>query len=219
MKFAELPAAVIGGLGERLAAKALRREGAGVIASFKYSANDNEAPAIEFHESRVAIPDLDVSRNGKRFWLEIKTYKAPAFNRAHRCEVHGIPVRLYDGYVAVEKNTGSPVFLGVLQLNDGLLVISDQPISQTTPRMACQCGCESVPAQCEYRRKWGNSYPQWYFRRDTFTAYLKLSGDEFEKIRIEHQKVSHALRKHGLERETSAQPSLFDLMSPKAGLH
>ncbi len=204
MRFRDLPAAQIGQLGEQLAHRLLRNLGAGVIASFKFSGeNDNEAPAIEFHEKRIVLPDFDVSMRGKRFWLELKTYKGPQWNRSYRCQVHGVPVRLFDQYCADEKETGTPVFLGVLEVDSGLLLVSSVPVSQLTPRYPCLCGCESEAAQCEYRSKWGSSYPQYYFRRDAFQQWHQLEGEALARLQRTHAKVAHAIRRHGPDREKS----------------
>lgn len=195
--FRDLPAATIGRLGEQLVQRLLRSLGAGVIASFKFSGeNDNEAPAIEFHDRRVVLPDFDVSMRGRRFWLELKTYKEPQYNRAHRCMVHGVPTRLVTQYEADEKETGTPVYLGVLEVDSGSLLVSDAPISQVQPRYTCLCGCENAEEECDYRRKWGTSYPQWYFRRDSLREWSRLEGEALIRLQREHGRVSHALRRH-----------------------
>lgn len=208
MKFRDLPAAQIGRLGEQLSVALLRRLGAGVVASFKFSGeNDNEAPAIEFHDKRIVIPDADVSMRGRRFWLELKTYKEPQWNRAHRCMVHGVPIRLVEEYEQSERETATPVFLGVLEVSSGSLLVSNTPISQIA-RYACQCGCNGDSSLCGYREQWGNSYPQWYFRRDAFTEWHKLQGAELARLQAEHEKVSHAIRRHGSNRERAVRGPL-----------
>lgn len=209
-RFSDLPAAVIGGLGERLAASALRRDGAGVIASFKFSGeHGDEAPALEMHGERATLPDLDVSKMGRRFWLEIKTYAKPVWNQVHGCLVHGIPKRLFDHYTRVERETGSAVFLGVLQLSDGLFVVSDRPISQTTQRYACSCSGCKADARCKAGPP--AMYPQLYFRRDAFTAWFKIEGDAITQLRTEHTRLikpGHIEQRHGLKR-VPVQGSLF----------
>lgn len=194
--FRNLPSTIIGRLGEQLGQRLLRQLGAGVIASFKFSGeNDNEAPALEFHNERVTLPDYDVSLKGRRFWLELKTYKEPQWNRAHRCMVHGVPTRLIEQYERSEKETGTPVYLGVLEVSSGALLVSEEPISKIEPRYTCLCGCENRDEECDYRRKWGKGYPQWYFRRDSFREWSRLEGDALAKLQAEHGRLGHALRK------------------------
>lgn len=199
MKFKDLPAAQFGRYGEKIFARMLRNLGAGVIATFKFSGeNDNEAPAIELHDKRITLADLDVSMRGRTFSVEVKTYKEPQTNRHHRCLVHGVPVRLFDEYVASEAERGIPVHLGILEVSSGALLVSEESISKIGPRYACDChnGCESVrPGECEFRKKWGNSYPQWYFRRDSFCEWARLEGEDLKKLQDAHERVSHALKK------------------------
>lgn len=198
-KFRDLPAAQFGRYGETIAARLLRNGGYGVIATFKFSGeNDNEAPAIEFHDKRITLADLDVSLRGRTFSVEIKTYGEPAWNTTHRCKVHGIPVRLFGEYVDSEMERGIPVHLGVLEVNSGVLLVSNDPISSMTPRYPCGCHnlCESVRlSECEYRQKWGNSYPQWYFRRDSFREWHRLDGNGLKKLQAEHARVRGSLKK------------------------
>lgn len=199
MKFRELPAAQFGRYGETIAARMLRNLGAGVIATFKFSGeNDNEAPAIELSEKRIVLADLDVSLRGRTISVEIKTYAEPQFNRSHHCLVHGIPTRLFDEYCASERERGIPVHLGVLEVSSGSLIVSDEPISKMSPRYACQCEnqCESVrPGECAFRAKWGSSYPQWYFRRDSFREWHRLEGDALKALQAEHARIASSIKR------------------------
>lgn len=198
MKFRDLPSAQFGRYGETIAARLLRNLGAGVIATFKFSGeNDNEAPAIELSNKRIVLADLDVSMRGRTLSIEIKTYKEPQWNRAHRCLVHGIPLRLVDEYINAERERGIPIHIGVLEVDSGSLLVSDDPISKIAPKYACLCGCDNDVAKCDYRRKWGNSHPQWYLRRDTFREWHKLVGDDLKKLQAEHERVAHVMKRHG----------------------
>lgn len=210
MKFRDLPSAKLGRIGEQMVDRLLRAAGAGVIASFKFSGeNDNEAPAIEFQDERITLPDFDVFMAGKHTRIELKTYKEPQWNRAHRCLVHGIPTRLYEQYVEGERRTGVPAHLGILEVSSGSLLVSDEPISKIEPKYTCLCGCESVTEECDYRKKWGTGYPQWYFRRDRFTEWARLTGDDLARLQREHERVSHALRRHGDKRESAPRGALM----------
>lgn len=205
MKFSELPAAQFGRYGETIVSKLLRNLGAGVIATFKFSGeNDNEAPAIEFHEKRITLADLDVALRGRTFSLEVKTYAEPQFNRTYNCLVHGIPARLFDEYIAAERERGIPVHLGVLEVSTGALLVSRDPISSMTPRYPCLCGCRSVDAEtCRFRKEWrSTSYPQWYFRRDSFEQWHQLDGAALEQLQREHSKVAPRISKKPHHRPT-----------------
>ena len=120
----------MGRLGEIVASREFKRDGFGVIASFKFSGeSDDEAPAIDIEDRREIVPDLDLCKQGQRFWVEVKTYAEPAWNRRYGCRVHGILVRHFDNYVAVEERTGSSVFLAINELDSGLLIMSSKPRS------------------------------------------------------------------------------------------
>jgi hypothetical protein len=218
VKFRELPTAIIGRLGELAAAREFRRDGAGVIASFKYSGeNDNEAPALELEDCREILPDLDVCKRGQRCWIEIKTYSHAEYNRTYRCTVHGISTRHYDNYVAVEERTGSAVYLAINELDTGLLIVTNRPLSQMQ-KYPCLCGCKSQPALCRVRRSKGNNYPQWYFDRDTFTARYRFDDKTIQHLRGERDRLlkpSHVLQRHGSERRVYAQ-GLLSFEQPTA---
>ncbi|MGE0206102.1 MAG: hypothetical protein AB7E70_19670 [Hyphomicrobiaceae bacterium] len=196
MKFRDLPAAQFGRYGETIVSKLLRNLGAGVIATFKFSGeNDNEAPSIEFHEKRITLADLDVSMRGKTFSLEVKTYAAPEMNRTYGSLVHGIPVRLFDEYVSQENERGIPVHLGILEVSSGELLVSREPISSLVPRYPCLCGCRSADVSaCKIRKdRRDNRYPQWYFRHDSFAKWHQLDAKELEQLQREHSKVAPTL--------------------------
>lgn len=196
-RFKDLPAAQIGLYGEKIVGQLLRAAGAGVIATLKYSGeNDNEAPALEFEDKRITIADFDVSMKGRTFSLEAKTYKEPAWNKDHRCKVHGVPVRKVREYCAQEVERGIPVHLGVLEVDSGCFLVSNDPISKISPRYSCGCEACKIGETCEYKLRWGNDYPQVYFRRDSFREWSRLEGDALAKLQREHNRVGHAIRKH-----------------------
>lgn len=187
MKFREYPSTVVGQLGEKIVAREYRRDGWGVIASFKFSGeNDNEAPAIEIDDGeREITPDLDVSKGGKRVWIEVKTHAIAAQNRKLGVGTHGVPVRLYDNYVAVEKRSGNPVFLAVVQLDTKEILVSRLPLSQMMNHR-CQCGCESRGIKPCSAGPPGR-YPQWYFRKDDFELLGHVDNKAFKILDEKHR--------------------------------
>lgn len=230
-KFRELPAAIVGQLGEQIVARDYRRDGWGVIASYKFSGqNDNEAPAIELEEGEKEItPDLDLSKGGQRIWVEVKTHETAPRNETlsqrlgHDVFVHGIPVRKFDNYVACEQRTGSAVYLAVVQLDTREILVSPVPISQL-PRSHCLCGCRSRSKErCTARwhrcadckslgracRAHANLYPQWYFDKALFQVRGHIDDRTFTILDEKHralkadieEKIAHVWRRHGSSRE------------------
>lgn len=220
-KFRDLPSTVVGQLGELIVAREYRRDGWGVIASYKFSgANDDEAPAIEIDDGAHEItPDLDVSKGGKRIWIEVKTHAIAAKNKKLSTEqrrdvfLHGVPVRLFDNYVAVEERSGNPVFLAIVQLDTREILISPKPLSQMF-KIGCMCGCRSVNAQrCTAGAP--SKYPQWYWDKTDFEVRGHVDDKTFKLLDEKHRafKDGHAIRRHGIERE-SHKLGIFDSRQP-----
>lgn len=234
MKFRDLPSAIVGTIGEQIVAREYRRIGWGVIASFKFSgANDNEAPAIEFEEEgREITPDLDLSKGGKRIWLEVKTYGRAAKNErlsriaGHDVYVHGVPVRKFENYVACEQRTGSDVFLSIVEIETREILVTPRPLSQLT-RSRCSCsGCRSndrcagyvrtCPACCSAKTMCRNHfgmYPQFYWDRTQFEIIGRVDDGSFTVLQNKYDRHvdaisnGHAWRKHALNE--NAQPRVF----------
>lgn len=198
---------IVGQLGEKAAAREFKRDRMSVIASCEFSGkNDNHAPVLEFERHNLTLPDLDVSGRGKRCWFEVKTYDAPQLFRVHGCYVHGIPVRLFDHYVNVERETGSEVYLAIVEVATSEMLVGSVPLSQMS-KYPCLCrgGCRSVDRDKHTASNDnGIREPQWYFDRDDFETRYQIDKRTIEQIR---SKRGHALRRHGLDRETVASPA------------
>lgn len=211
MKFRNLPAAQFGRLGEIVAARQFRRADHGLIATYKYSGEtDDEAPAIEVVDGlKEIVPDFDLCKEGDRIWVEVKTYGTSPINRMLGCRTHGISVRLYDNYLAVEARSGSPVYLAVLEIDSGLLLLSAMPISEMR-KHECQCGCHGLASR--HTDTGGVRGPQWYFERDHFLVQAQIEEREAEWLRHEHARLiapSHAIQRHGPATVEPAQLSMF----------
>lgn len=233
-RFRDLPAAVFGRLGEQIVARRYQRDGWGILASFKFSGeNDNEAPAIEIDDGeREITPDLDASKGGRRIWIEVKAYARAAQNdtltrrAGHVVKVHGLPVRLMNNYRAVEARSGNPVYLAIVELDTRRILVSPSPITEMTPH-SCLCGCGSLrPERCRIRQARGNQYPQWYWERDRFDEIGVVSEHEFRLLEIAHrrlpapapiERVPHALRRHDPARAEKPIQSAFSFDTPKRG--
>ena len=166
---------VFGRLGEQFISQWLKRKGYGVIPSYAYSGKDgNKAPKLLFQREEFVVPDLDVCKLGKRFWLEIKTYGYAPENRNHGCLVHGIPGRLYGDYLDVGAKSGCPVHLGVLELcSRSFLTIA----LETARTILCTCpACRTNPRGCIGPMKQGVYFDRRSFRVQTVFDPSELNG-------------------------------------------
>lgn len=111
--------------GERLVAGVLKRRGCFIVPSYDYSGEDgNKAPKMEGEFAGYVIPDLDVARDGDRYWVEVKTKWTATLHRKSGTVEHGISLRHLDHYRKVQTITGAPVFLAVFEERDGIILIA-----------------------------------------------------------------------------------------------
>jgi hypothetical protein len=122
--------------GEKLVARWLSRWGYFWVPSYDYTGtNGDKAPRLFGFAERFPIPDLDVCKDGRRFWFEIKTKGKPTPTRITGTIDHGIDTRLIDAYQKVQKHTGCPVWIGIYEENSGDLLVAlldDLPLRQGT---------------------------------------------------------------------------------------
>jgi hypothetical protein len=122
--FHDRPAAKVGRKAEHLVASFLRSLGWYVLHSYGYDEGDDKPPLLTTKSKSLIIPDLDISKDGHRYWLEVK-YKAKAtFHRVSGVWEHGINLRQYLHYQQVEAITGCAVFLSVVENSSGRLLVS-----------------------------------------------------------------------------------------------
>ena len=72
----------------------------------KYLYVEKGAPSLIGMEFKYSVPDLDVSCNGRRFWVETKRKQLRNFYPDT-----GFSKRLFEHYTHVQKITGSPVYV------------------------------------------------------------------------------------------------------------
>jgi hypothetical protein len=102
--------------GELFVADQLRAAGWHVIPSYDYSGEDDHPPRMLGPQAAAYIlPDLDVCRSGARRWAEVKTKAAPSMGRLSGELEHGIPLRHFEHYQAVERESGCPVYLFIYE--------------------------------------------------------------------------------------------------------
>jgi hypothetical protein len=111
--------------GELLVARELMRRGWHIIPSYDYSgAEGNKAPRIEGLRDCHVLPDLDVCRAGKRVWIEVKTKSAASRGRISGELEHGITLHHWQAYRAVERETGSAVWLAIWERDTGQVLVA-----------------------------------------------------------------------------------------------
>jgi hypothetical protein len=147
--------------GELLVAKMLQDKGWFVIPSYDYSGEDNnKAPKLQGLSACYVIPDLDISKDGRRMWAEVKTKSEPTFTRITQRYEHGIPRRHYLHYLKVQEVTGCDVWLFIYEESSGEVL------------------CGAINALSECRRE----YDGWkmsnggmvFFPRDAFKVWATL---------------------------------------------
>ena len=74
--------------------------------------------------NNLVLPDLDVSKSGKRLWVEVKHYTNTPFNRKFGIYVHGIKKRHYEHYLKVQKETGNIIYLFISEIKNNCLLYS-----------------------------------------------------------------------------------------------
>lgn len=109
--------------GEQIVARWLQERGWHIVPSYDYSGQlGDKAPRLQGAHVGYVIPDLDVAKDGMRFWAEVKLKKFPTLHRNTNTLEHGISLRLYKNYLRVQSITGTPVGVFVLEEADGFLL-------------------------------------------------------------------------------------------------
>ena len=95
------------------------RYGCHVVPVYDYNAGD-KAPRLQGAYDGYAVPDLDVSKNGARSWVEVKAKSnAGSPTRLTGQVEHGFSWRLFQQYRTVQQITGTPVFIIILETQTG----------------------------------------------------------------------------------------------------
>lgn len=147
--FAE--AFTFGRTGEQDVARVLQANGWYIVPSYDYSGTDrSKAPRLQGSLKSYVIPDLDVSREGERVWVEVKTKTEASFTRITGRLEHGIPKRHAEDYLRVQEITGCRVFLVIVERSTGDYL------------------CASIDRLMESARVSDLEGPMVYFARDSF---------------------------------------------------
>lgn len=112
-----------GRAGEQIVAPWLMERGWFVIPSYDYAGEGGDKPPrLQGLPASHPVPDLDISRDGKRRWVEVKTKTDSVEWRITGELRHGIEYRLFKHYVTVERITGSECWLAILEESTGDLL-------------------------------------------------------------------------------------------------
>lgn len=120
--------------GERVVEQWLQSIGFACLPAYDFS--ERGAPSLRRGTWQHSVPDILGASAGKSFWFEVKTHATAAINRRRGVAVHGVRKRLWEGYQAVAKETGIPVFVLVLEVDTGALLVANVDQIVTWP---CEC--------------------------------------------------------------------------------
>lgn len=187
-----------GRMGERMILGEYQRHGWGVIPSYDYSGQgDNKAPKLAFAHRGLPVPDGDICKDGVRVWIEVKTFYHSPWNRSHKSWRHGIKRRLRDAYLEVQRETGAPVYLCVLEVCSGVALVARLDRIEWHP---CQCrpNCESP--WCAV-----------YFERHRMQLLRHFSNEEMVEIRAAWGEAPPSFRK---DAQDGNAPGPIDTFGP-----
>jgi len=130
--FTKRPEFLKGRAAEQRVARWLQEFGFFIIPSYDYSGADgNKAPRLQGLTAGHAVPDLDVSKDGHRKWVEVK-FKTRAnpwrsrkpWGRPNTPE-HGIDYSNYLDYLKVKRITGDEVWIAIYEESTGFLLMAE----------------------------------------------------------------------------------------------
>jgi hypothetical protein len=137
----------------------LKKRGNYVIPSYDYSGEENDkAPKLQGALSEYVIPDLDVSKDGERRWVEVKSKTGAVLHRNSGDYVHGIPKRHYQSYLKVSKITGCEIWIVICEENTGDVLVAN---------------LNSLPIHHEYDGPKMSKGGMIFFNRNSFTLLTK----------------------------------------------
>ena len=118
------------------------KKGYHVIRSYDYTGEENnKSPKMFSLFKNHVLPDLDISKEKKRVWVEVKHYTYAPLNKKLNKYVHGIKKRHYNDYLKIEEITGNIVFLFIKERQSNNILYEKLNKLKSYP---CQCGnCDS----------------------------------------------------------------------------
>ncbi len=176
-------ALALGRLGEELVVDWLQGRAWGVNPCYAYSnaGGMQKAPRLQFSEHGFVLPDLDACRSGVRCWVEVKTYTHAPWNERHKAAVHGIERRLLDQYMEVQRESGTAVYLLVLEIDSAVLLAARMV---TVEQEGWPCQCRGCAATRPCRAKWANALRAGvYLARGRFRTLHTFAAVDMAEIR------------------------------------
>jgi hypothetical protein len=79
----------------------------------------NEAPCLRRFVERHVLPDLQAWRAGRGLWIEVKWKDSPDYYQKAGEYRHGVDLPKWDAYLEVERETGVPGYLAIVQCRAG----------------------------------------------------------------------------------------------------
>jgi hypothetical protein len=112
-----------------------RRYGCHVVPVYDYN-GANKAPKLQGANGGLAVPDLDVSRDGIRTWVEVKakSNSGSPTRLTGRIE-HGFSWRLFCQYRDVQRITGTPVYILIFEIVSGDILFQSLDVLDAVKRV------------------------------------------------------------------------------------
>jgi hypothetical protein len=111
------------------------RYGCHVVPVYDYN-NENKAPKLQGAECELVVPDLDVSKDGIRSWVEVKAKNnsGSPTRLTGRIE-HGFSWRLFRQYRDVQHITGTPVYILIFEIVSGDILFQSLDVLDAVKRV------------------------------------------------------------------------------------
>lgn len=98
----------------------LIKSGFWVVPSYDFSGTDGDkAPKMIGVSRGIILPDLDVCKDGRRLWVEVKTKLEASFYRRENREEHGFDKRHFSQYLEIQEITGCKVVVVFYETKTG----------------------------------------------------------------------------------------------------
>lgn len=104
----------LGQLGERIAREINKRNGWFILPA---SLSGAGMAAMFDGEKKLILPDDFESKKGNSRWAEIKCKSRSTYSRNDKKWEHGLPLRQWNHYMQVQKHSGIPGYLIIIELN------------------------------------------------------------------------------------------------------
>jgi hypothetical protein len=118
MSLKDTPEYQFGREGERRIQELFKRTGWYVVATADYTGGDAEnehAPVFQGKHDSPAMPDLDVSKDGVREWVEVKRKTDATWTRITQRWEFSFGLRAFEGYLKIQRESGCRVRIVIIE--------------------------------------------------------------------------------------------------------